>query len=69
LLDDPRTRPLVLGAIERLLADALAPDGVLMFHAPAGKLHELQFARVAQAELREYGTNALWYLSPLRDGQ
>jgi 16S rRNA (guanine(966)-N(2))-methyltransferase RsmD len=67
LLDEGRSRALVLGALEKLVAGHLEAAGVAVFHAPGGKLHELTFERYARAELREYGTNALWYLSP-REG-
>ena len=62
LLDAGRSRGLVLEATGRLVSERLAPDGRLVLHAPVGKLHEPEFGPRVRARLREYGTNAIWYL-------
>lgn len=64
LLEGQETRRLVLGALEKLLAAHVASSGVLVYHAERDSIGEPLLARFAEVELREYGTNALWYLSP-----
>ena len=63
LLDDPRVSPRVFAALRSLLTEHLTSQAVLVFHAPRGRLHAQQFGAGIEAKLREYGTNALWYLS------
>jgi 16S rRNA (guanine966-N2)-methyltransferase len=69
LLDDPRTSQRVFAALRLLMSGHVAPGATLMFHAPRGRLHELQFGPEIAAKLREYGTNALWYLSARATGE
>jgi hypothetical protein len=69
LLDDPKVAPRVLDALRRLMSEHVASGATLMFHAPRGRLHELQFGPGIEAKLREYGTNALWYLSARTAGE
>lgn len=63
-VEDPRTRPELLAAVEQLLTDFLAPGGTLVFHVPA---HGTQWVRLAvpcEREERIYGSSALLYLRP-----
>jgi 16S rRNA (guanine966-N2)-methyltransferase len=69
MLDDARSKPRVFAALQSLLADRLASGGVLVYHAPRGRLSEAQFGPETAAKLREYGTNALWYLSRTNAGE
>lgn len=69
LLEAPKTRLLVLGGLEKLLSAHVATEGVLVYHAARGSIGEPQLARMAEVELREYGTNALWYLTPREAAQ
>jgi 16S rRNA (guanine966-N2)-methyltransferase len=59
LLDERRRA--VLSAVERLVTEYLAEDGIAMLHVPHGALAEADLAW-ARARVRRYGTNALWYL-------
>ena len=61
-LRDPRLRARLLETARRLGADHLAPGGVLVLHAPRGALAAEDFGPGLASRLREYGTNALWYL-------
>jgi 16S rRNA (guanine(966)-N(2))-methyltransferase RsmD len=63
LLEDPRTRPEVLGAAERLLAERLAPGGLLVLHTPARGTEWVRLKTPCTRETRLYGTSALLYLS------
>lgn len=56
----PRRR--VLAAIERLLAERLAADGLAVLHTPRGALLERDLPAGAVARSRSYGTNDLWFL-------
>ena len=49
-------------ALERLAAGALATDGVCVLHTPRGLLRPSQFPASFTTRLKEYGTQALWYL-------
>ena len=62
LLADDRDR--LLERIARLVATPLAPDGVLVLHAPRHALAPAELARW-DARARHYGTNAIWYLRRL----
>ena len=59
----------VLAAVEILLEEHLAPDGVIVFHVPRGLLDERSFPEGAEKAERIYGSNALWYLSPASEEQ
>jgi len=52
----------VVGGVRRLVTERLAPGGVLVLHAPKDLLSAGEFGPSVAAKLREYGTNALWYL-------
>jgi 16S rRNA (guanine966-N2)-methyltransferase len=65
-LRDRERRRAVLEAVERLVGGFLEPDGVLVLHAPRAELTAEAFGARVEARLREYGTNALWYLRPER---
>ena len=65
-LRDRERRREVLEAVERLVSGFLAVDGVLVLHAPRAELSTDAFGAGVEASLREYGTNALWYLRPTR---
>src|SRR5882672_3966073 len=69
LLDDAKAAPRVFDALRQLMGEHIAPAATVMFHAPRGRLHELQFGPGIAAKLREYGTNALWYLSAREAGE
>ena len=64
MLDDPRTKKHLFDALVRLGGQALAPAGKIVFHAPKGRFFEREFQPAFQVQLREYGSNAIWYLSP-----
>jgi 16S rRNA (guanine966-N2)-methyltransferase len=54
-------RPAVLRAVERLVADHLAADGVAVLHVPHGALDATELA-ATDARVRRYGTSDIWYL-------
>ena len=54
-------RPRVLGALERLVATHVAPDATVVLHTPHGALATADVP-FAEARVRRYGTNDLWYL-------
>ena len=66
LLEDPRTRPELLRAVEELLARWIAPGGVLVFHTPARGTEWVRLHSPCEREVRVYGTSALLYLRPAR---
>jgi 16S rRNA (guanine(966)-N(2))-methyltransferase RsmD len=55
-------RTAVLRAVQAIAAEYLAPEGVLVLHAPKGLLAADSFGSGLLPRLREYGSNALWYL-------
>lgn len=61
------TRRKLIEAVHEILGTAMDPDGELVFHAPRGQLSELDFPQL-DAQVREYGTSALWYLSNKQPG-
>jgi 16S rRNA (guanine966-N2)-methyltransferase len=64
----------VLAALASLWAERLAPEGVLLLHVPRGELTRAELPQQAEVALREYGTQALWYVQrsalpgPLEEG-
>ena len=54
----------VHAALTTLLEGALAPDGVCVLHAPRGQVRAMDLPEGYDATLKEYGTQALWYLRP-----
>ena len=74
MLDDARWRRQVFEQLRGLLDSspapgprALAPEGVVVFHAPRRKVREEDFAPGIACVERIYGTNSLWYLQ--REGE
>jgi 16S rRNA (guanine966-N2)-methyltransferase len=65
-LRERERRGAVLRAVDRLVAEFLEPDGVLVLHAPRGELAHDAFGPEVDSRVREYGTNALWYLRSRR---
>lgn len=66
LLDPPyallgEARPRVLEAARRLVAEALAPGGLLVLHVPRGRLGPDDLDVEAALEERDYGTSAILY--------
>lgn len=62
LLKRGDTRRKLMEAVHSILQTAMDPGGELVFHAPRGQISELDFPEL-DAQVREYGTSALWYLS------
>ena len=60
-LRDPKARQRVLDALWVLVLEILAPEGVLVFHAPRGAVDLEQRDEVVVRE-RVYGSNAIFYL-------
>ena len=56
------SRAALLGTLERLVRECLAPEGVLVFHAPRGEVLATEFPRDLVVRERHYGTNTLWYV-------
>lgn len=56
------TRRRLLEALEKLVGGRLAEEGVVVFHAPRGRLRGEDLDHIGVHRLREYGSNALWYL-------
>jgi len=55
------SRSRLLGAAGRIVAERLAPGGILVLHAAHGALAAAELAPAA-ARVRRYGTNDLWYV-------
>ena len=62
LLDVLRSRRAVLAALDELVRAQLAPEGVLVFHAPHRRVVAAEFAPDLVVRERVYGSNALWYV-------
>lgn len=62
LLTSAATRRMLLRSLDELVGEHLAPDGVLVFHAPHAGVAEHDFGERVSASLRAYGTNDLWRL-------
>jgi 16S rRNA (guanine(966)-N(2))-methyltransferase RsmD len=63
-LEDPRTRPELLRAVDELLTSWIAPGGVLVFHVPARGTEWVRLQAPCSRDTRIYGTSALVYLAP-----
>jgi len=61
LLDELRTRQALFAAVDALVA-RLAPEGVLVFHAPHRALQASEFGAGRVVRERVYGSNSLWYV-------
>ena len=62
LLDEVALRQALFWAIHELVRHRLAPEGVLVFHAPLHKVLASEFAPGLVVRERVYGTNSLWYV-------
>lgn len=62
LLDQLRTRRALFAAMDQLVRRQLAPEGVLVFHAPQRVVTPGEFARDLVVRERVYGSNSLWYV-------
>ena len=61
LLDELRTRQTLFRALGEL-AGRLAPEGVLVFHAPHRAVQPFEFGAGWVVRERVYGSNSLWYV-------
>lgn len=68
LLDELALRQALFWAISELATRHLAPEGVLVFHAPLRKVQASEFAAGLVVRERVYGTNALWYVQRDEEG-
>ena len=55
-------RDAVLAALAALVRGPLAPDGVLVFHAPAGSVPATDLPSDLEAALKTYGTTDIWFV-------
>lgn len=62
MLETGKTRTGIFTAIETLIAKRMAEGGLLVFHAPKDGVQATEFSPKISVELREYGTNAIFYL-------
>jgi len=62
LLDELRKRRALFEAMEALVRRHLAPEGVLVFHAPQRLVTAREFAPDLVVRERVYGSNSLWYV-------
>jgi 16S rRNA (guanine966-N2)-methyltransferase len=62
LLDELRSRHALLGAVDALVRAHLAPEGVLVFHAPHRLVTSAEFGSGLVVRERVYGSNSLWYV-------
>ena len=62
LLEPLRTRRALFQAMDELVRRQLAPEGVLVFHAPHRLVTRGEFASDLVVRERVYGSNSLWYL-------
>lgn len=62
LVEEPRSRALVVAALERLVSEHLEPAGRVVVHVPRGLLTQADFGPALAAERRTWGTNDLWIL-------
>lgn len=62
LLQAAATRRSVLDALRTLVLERLAPEGMLVFHAPRAAVTAIEFGAGVVSDVRVYGTNDIWYL-------
>lgn len=67
LMRDGPGRRRVFATIERICAEALSPQGVIVLHTPRQLLSASEFAAF-DAEERAYGGTSIWYVKPRADG-
>lgn len=69
LLDEVALRQALFWAIHELVRHRLAPEGVLVFHAPLHKIMPSEFSSELVVRERAYGTNSLWYVQRDEEGR
>ena len=62
LLEELRTRRALFEALVELVRSHLAPEGVLVFHAPHRQVQPSEFGAGLVVRERVYGSNSLWYV-------
>ena len=62
LLDELRSRRALFEALGELVRAKLAPEGVLVFHAPHRLVQPGEFDAGFTVRERVYGSNSLWYV-------
>ncbi|MBM3987479.1 MAG: 16S rRNA (guanine(966)-N(2))-methyltransferase RsmD [Planctomycetes bacterium] len=62
MLETGKTRTAIFAALEKLVTERIVSKGLVVFHAPKDGVQENEFAPKIKVELREYGTNAIFYL-------
>ena len=62
LLDGGDERDAVLDALAATVRGALADDGVVVFHAPAGSVPAADLPGDLEAALKTYGTTDIWFV-------
>jgi 16S rRNA (guanine966-N2)-methyltransferase len=62
LLDELRSRRALFEAVGELVRAHLAPEGVLVFHAPHRLVLASEFDPTFVVRERVYGSNSLWYV-------
>ena len=63
MVKEARTRRTFLERLALLVSHHLRTDGMLVLHTPRRTLDEGDFPDGVSARLREYGSNALWYVT------
>ena len=69
LLGEIRLRGALFWGLEELVRTLLAPEGVLVFHAPHRAVDRREFAADLVVRERVYGSNSLWYVQRDDAGQ
>lgn len=62
LLDERGGRAALFSALQSLVRQHLAAEGVLVLHAPRGRVRVDELGEGVSARVREYGTHAIWYV-------
>lgn len=62
LLDRRAARARLMEAIGTLVRERAAPEGVLVFHAPRGRVLLSELSLGLEARHRDYGSGTLWYV-------
>jgi 16S rRNA (guanine966-N2)-methyltransferase len=62
LLDELRSRRALIGALGTLVRGHLAPEGVLVFHAPHRLVTSAELGAGLVVRERVYGSSSLWYV-------
>lgn len=61
-------RASVFAAVKELTGERLAPEGVLVFHAPRKEVQEDELGAGLLVRERSYGTGSLWFLQAAEPG-